>query len=630
MDNRVTEILSVDVSTEDGLNTLKHWFNDHADGSSVGGVVNFAADITHSTLGYLPAGTEHQNERVITSWGPVMDHAMTFVGYNDSIRYDYNNDGKYTNDLDINNDQVVDMKDWEIGGVRMVNSWGTSWANSGKAWVMYRTLAQDISDGGIWNNIIHMCKTRDTFTPTVKLKGSVTYNKRNKIKIYAGIAGNTEAAEPEHTLSFPLFAYQGGAYGLRGDSNTLEFGLDITPLLSYVSSGENAKYFICVDENDPDYTGSGTINSFSIIDSENNETVSSQSNIAILDNSTTYMSLTKSTTYNAPSITTSSLPDAEAGSPYSYTLTAANGTPPYNWDIMIEYSEEPNAETYPAQAVTRLSTSDEDDGFGIIGLNFDFPFYGSIYDHVTVSTDGSILFNDGFEGVRSENAILATKAVSPYAADLMSYPGDGDGIYYYQTSDYIEIRWITSMYDLQSVDLDFAAKLYSSGNIEFFYGQNLTAGIIWASGISNADITTGLISNLSNTNDPSGLKTSFVTSEYPYGMVLSDDGIFSGTVNDASSWNISFRVTDDNNLSSFSLLSFKSNLIQPGNIIITDISSAVTLNWDAVTGAVSYNIYRSDDPYGEFTLIGNSSTTSFIDNDIPGSNKYFYQVTAVK
>jgi hypothetical protein len=42
---------------------------------------------------------------------------MTYIGYDDSIRFDYNNDGRFTNDIDINGDRVVDMRDWEIGGL---------------------------------------------------------------------------------------------------------------------------------------------------------------------------------------------------------------------------------------------------------------------------------------------------------------------------------------------------------------------------------------------------------------------------------------------------------------------------------------------------------------------------------
>jgi hypothetical protein len=64
----------------------------------------------------LPAGTPEAGKKVIISYSN-SSHAMTIVGYNDSIRWDYNNDGQYTNHLDINGDGVVDLRDWEIGGL---------------------------------------------------------------------------------------------------------------------------------------------------------------------------------------------------------------------------------------------------------------------------------------------------------------------------------------------------------------------------------------------------------------------------------------------------------------------------------------------------------------------------------
>ena len=68
---------------------------------------------------------------------------MTFLGWNDSIRWDYNGDGQYTNDIDINGDGDVTMKDWEIGGVILANSWGDDWADSGFCYVMYNVLARE-------------------------------------------------------------------------------------------------------------------------------------------------------------------------------------------------------------------------------------------------------------------------------------------------------------------------------------------------------------------------------------------------------------------------------------------------------------------------------------------------------
>lgn len=72
MDNRVKEILAIDVSDLDGLETLKHWIYDHLDGSAYGSIVNFAAGI--SNTGFVMSGDK------FISWGYPMNHAMTITG----------------------------------------------------------------------------------------------------------------------------------------------------------------------------------------------------------------------------------------------------------------------------------------------------------------------------------------------------------------------------------------------------------------------------------------------------------------------------------------------------------------------------------------------------------------------
>jgi hypothetical protein len=631
MGNRVTEQFTIPVKTPEGLETLKQYMNDHCDGSIYGGIVNFAAGSSGMQTASLASGTPHAGEYVVKLWTDPLDHAMTFAGYDDSVRVDYNGDGRYTNHLDITGDGIVDMRDWEIGALFMVNSWGTSWGTGGKAWVPYRTLALDISEGGIWNNSVHTMRVRETFSPSLTAKATVSYNKRDRIKIYAGVSADTSATVPEHTLSYPFFLYQGGSYGMRGDVNTLELGLDLSPLLSFVNSNEPAKYFLCIDETDPDNSGSGQIVSFSVIDSALNETVSSQSNLAVLNNSITYISLILSTQFNAPEITTAFLPYAVQNEPYSQTLTATGGSSPYSWDINVQYSETANGYSFPILADTLLSVTNDDDGYGMIALDFDFPFYGKLYTSITISTDGSILFNGEFENVRTEAAITKSRTISPYAADLMAYPEYGEGIFYYKNAELTEIRWITSMWGQPEVDLDFAVRLYPDGAIEFFYGSNLTTGITWASGISDANSNTSLISSFSNAFDPSGLKNAFTTNDYPHGMTLSPEGVLTGTLGaDPQTWNIAFRVTDDNNISSVLELPFTlvSQLQSPANVVITAGATSNTLTWDTAPGVNMYKIYRSTDPYGTYTIIGSPSTASFEDTDISASSKYFYYVTA--
>jgi hypothetical protein len=42
-----------------------------------------------------------------------------------------------------------------------------------------------------------------------------------------------------------------------------------------------------------------------------------------------------------------------------------------------------------------------------------------------------------------------------------------------------------------------------------------------------------------------------------------------------------------------------------------------------------YKVYRNNAPTGTFTLVGSSSTTSFIDNSVTNGNTYYYAVSAV-
>ena len=125
MNNRISKVRSIYVGDEEGLLTLKHWLNDHLDGSETGGVASF---IACSPYGYhaLPPESPHSGEVVMTEWCGDPVHGMTIVGYNDSIRYDYNEDGKFTNDIDLNDDGIINMKDWEVGALKFANSYGIS------------------------------------------------------------------------------------------------------------------------------------------------------------------------------------------------------------------------------------------------------------------------------------------------------------------------------------------------------------------------------------------------------------------------------------------------------------------------------------------------------------------------
>jgi hypothetical protein len=209
--NKVFEIFSINVGNQEGLEVFKNWIYDHLDGLDVGGIACFGAGVSNTfTMTYLPAGTPEAGKMVVTHWDEGVNHAMTFVGYNDEIRYDFNNDGQYTNDIDINGDGVIDMKDWEIGGVKLANSWGTQFGDQGFAYTMYKNLAESLDQGGIWSNTIHVITTKEIYEPITTIKAYLKHDSREKVKIIAGVSNDLTNDQPENFLTFPCFNYQGG------------------------------------------------------------------------------------------------------------------------------------------------------------------------------------------------------------------------------------------------------------------------------------------------------------------------------------------------------------------------------------------------------------------------------------
>jgi hypothetical protein len=607
MHNRTLDFWTIDVSTREGLETLKQWLWSRDGGTLPGGLANFGAGIGAATQGYLPAGTHNGGQPVITQWGNTADHAMTFVGYDDEIVYDFNNDGQYTDDIDINGDGEVDLRDCEIGGLLMANSWGSGWGMSGKAWVMYKLLADPIEVGGIWANAVHLVQAKAEAAPLLTFKTTITHTSRNKLKIMCGVAADPEAQQPEYARSFPMFNHQGGDFYMQGGNSnqdkTIEIGLDITDLLTYIEPGEEARFFLQIVEQDPYGVGNGEIVNLSLMDYTTGaeETVSDMQNISILNSDTTLVWVNKAIEFDKVVITTEELEAGVALEPFSQQLEAASGTPPYTWSLRLEYTEEQITETFPAIETNQLETTSEDDGFGILPLDFDFLFYGETYNELTILTDGAITFDGNFSYIRDDGAIAGNKCIAAYCSDLMIYPAQGDGIYYEGDENSMTIRWITSKFDEPSFDLDAAVRLFPDGTIQFFLGDDISTSPEWGSGISVGDGENFLITSISGLmNPPGGFAAKIESTPFPMGMEITSNGMFQGTPQDFGwSWDIPFKVTDDNSISNLKTLTFHT---LPTGLPKDDISNeSVTVSPNPFKGFL--NIQVENAGYYHFQLM---------------------------
>jgi hypothetical protein len=170
----------------------------------------------------------------------------------------------------------------------MVNSWGTSWGNSGKAYLMYKLLADDKSVGGIWSNTVSgITISNANVTPKLTYKIRMTYNPRSSVRIKAGYSLNASATTPTTTMTFnKAFNRAGGAFPMQGDNTkAIEIGLDVSDFVPKITTPE-AAFFLQIEAS----SGSGIIEQFSMIDYSSNvpvETVCQTKNAAVTTGTTT-------------------------------------------------------------------------------------------------------------------------------------------------------------------------------------------------------------------------------------------------------------------------------------------------------------------------------------------------------
>lgn len=636
MQNRIGEVYAIDVSTEEGIIALKHWIHNHMEGSPAGGVANYYAGLTGYT--YLPEGTPEEYKPIIIQWYSEATHAMTIIGYNDSIRYDINNDGRYTNHIDITGDGIVDVRDWEIGGVKFINSYNINWGHLGTCYMLYRSLAEYYGMGGIWDNVVHVLDAKGDYTPEVTAKIILSHTSRNKLKISAGISCDTAKAFPDHTLDFPIIDYQGGDIFIGGgneeEDKTLEFGLDITPLLSHYNGG-TATFFFQVTENDPENKGTGSIDHFSVIDYTNgiHETISQDAPVSLNENDITIVSVnaTISSFEDNVMISDTTIPVADPQQYYEHQFTAEGGTPPYTWELMMNYTKMQCTNPVPTVEAEELNPDLNHYGTVTKELDFSFPFYNNFYDSVTIHTSGAILFEKNdypWPYLKDLSLQLrACKTIVPFfSKDFMLYHFSNDGIWYEGDENYALFRWkVSDQNHATGSSYEFIAKLFSTGEIEFYFDNMLFRDPVqWISGVSNGDHANYTINESLHTSTIEELvPVRLIPTGIPGSIRINDNGLLHGYTDEKMIHEIQVKVRDNKNISNtkkfeltqglkinYEITSGEDTYIERNEKVIFDL-------FLENRGSIPYEnptlMLRIDDPYVE--LIDSTIT---LENITPG------------
>jgi len=482
MTNRISGAASIPVGTPEGLLVLKHWLHNHLEGSETGGLASFYAGQDYGLV-VLPQESADAGKHAHTRFGPKATHAMTIVGYNDSVCYDINNDGQFTNDLDITGDGIVDMRDWEYGAMKAVNSYGTNWGDDGFFYLMYSTLALEYGEqGGIWNNSVHVLFPEAEWHPKLTMKATISHNWRQKIRLRAGVSLDTSSFVPEYIVGFSHFNFQGSYYPMPGQvsnaNEPIELGLDVSQLLSYVPADKAARFFLLVDEEDNYDQSYGTIHDFSLLEYAGDELIQETAAVflpkAINNDKTTYTSVVYEPQNAGPVF----LPDQTILiNPVSDTLINLEpvaGQSPFNWQIFPDYTESGQIKPYPDLQTNILPVDDEENGYAAVTLPFSFPLAGIIYDTLYMHVDGYLMFKPGdmpyYYLQFDELYLKQLKAIAPLMHRKFGLFNEGDRLGWLAAPDSVLFEWQISDQNNQA-SATFYAKLFPDGDITFHYKE---------------------------------------------------------------------------------------------------------------------------------------------------------------
>lgn len=156
-------------------------------------------------------------------------HAMTVVGYNDTVW------------IDINGNGIVNTG--EKGAFRIANSWGSGWRDGGFTWLAYDALKSVSavtgapSSGRIpawWFNNAMWVTAKPAWNPTALAQFTLNHARRNELKIFLGQSDTTQSTPT--TLFTPSYMLQnaGGAYAFNGGTSAVDgtFVMDFSDIAS--------------------------------------------------------------------------------------------------------------------------------------------------------------------------------------------------------------------------------------------------------------------------------------------------------------------------------------------------------------------------------------------------------------
>ncbi|MBR1835793.1 MAG: putative Ig domain-containing protein, partial [Kiritimatiellae bacterium] len=229
-----------------------------------------------------------------------------------------------------------------------------------------------------------------------------------------------------------------------------------------------------------------------------------------------------------------------AGLPCELHFSASGGAGSYVWRTAADdYAVENADSSWILDDGTPVGVSG-DDVCNAYPLPFDFPFYGSAYNKVWVSSNGTLTFDSAWTSYSASLADLKARvAIAVFWKDLRT---GGSGVTVVQNgTESVTFRWQNCSYYSGGGAVNASATLFADGTIVCSYGSGNASGafvgISAGDGVRYEEINL-VGTSMANADDivfePQGIR----------GLTLSSDGTLSGTPDAAGTHSFTVAVAD--------------------------------------------------------------------------------------
>lgn len=150
-----------------------------------------------------------------------------------------------------------------------------------------------------------------------------------------------------------------------------------------------------------------------------------------------------------------------------------------------------------------------------------------------------------------------------------------------------------------------------SGTVALLYGVNSN---YWGNPVTTTDKYPGWL------DGQSGTLPGYAESRLPFGVVVAPDG----SVFAAEDYYHVLR-----HITATGLTGIQAPPPAPLNLVATPTYGNVNLTWSAVSSATNYYVKRSTSTNASFSVINNTSATSYTDTNVLNGSTYYYVVSAV-